>query len=211
MGVQETGKTRKYELRARAERQAQTRERITEAAVDLHGTVGPARTTISAIADRAGVQRLTVYRHFPDEAALIDACSAHWMERNPPPDPGAWAADRDPERRLRTALDDLYRYFAGTEAMLANIIRDRDAIPRLAEQVGEFEGFLDACAGILSAGWGARGRRRRLLEAAIRHAVDFAAWQALARRGTAHADAVELMTRLAACARGAASARSGRG
>src|ERR1041384_4638138 len=95
----------RYEKKRRAEHEAETRRHITETAVELHGTVGPARTSISAIAERAGVRRSTVYRHFPDEAALFDACSSHWEAANPPPDMERWAAIEDAEERLRTALD----------------------------------------------------------------------------------------------------------
>src|ERR1700704_615036 len=102
---------RKYELRKRAERQEETRRRIVEAAIELHGTVGPARTSVSAIAARAGVQRHTYYRHFPDERSLGLACSGLYMERNPLPDPAPWRAIRDPEKRLRRCLGDLYAYY----------------------------------------------------------------------------------------------------
>ena len=112
-----TGK-RAYRKRLRAEHEEETRRRITEAAVELHGSVGPARTTISAIADRAGVQRATVYRHFPDEPSLFAACSAHWAAANPPPDPTAWAKVADPDARLHAALDALYRWYESSEYML---------------------------------------------------------------------------------------------
>jgi AcrR family transcriptional regulator len=101
---------RRYRKRRRAELEAQTRLRITEAAVELHGSVGPARTTISAVADRAGVQRATVYRHFRDEDALFEACSSHWMAQHPLPDAVAWSAIEDPDERLRTALHELYAW-----------------------------------------------------------------------------------------------------
>ena len=110
-----TVETRKYEKKRRAELEAETRRRITEAAVELHGTVGPARTSISAIAERAGVRRSTVYRHFPDEAALFDACSSHWAAANPVPDMAAWASIDDPDERLRTTLDELYAFYRRTE------------------------------------------------------------------------------------------------
>ena len=106
--AQET-KKRKYELKKRADAMAGTRQRITEAAMELHGTIGPARTTVKAVAERAGVQRHTVYRHFPTEDALFIACSSHWAASNPRPDPEAWAAIGDPRERLVTALDALYR------------------------------------------------------------------------------------------------------
>src|SRR3954468_2933551 len=108
---------RKYELKKRAERQAETRRRIVEATVQLHQEVGPAKTTISEVAERAGVQRLTVYNHFPDERALLGACSAHWVEHNPPPDPTEWVAIDDPDERMRTALSELYGFYEATEDM----------------------------------------------------------------------------------------------
>src|SRR3712207_3871494 len=111
---------RKYELKARAEGQAQTRRRITEATVELHRTVGPAQTTISAIAERAGVQRLTVYRHFPTEEELFAACSAHWLAGSPPPDPAEWAGIADRRERLRSALEAIYAWYRANEGMLAN-------------------------------------------------------------------------------------------
>src|SRR3954453_23200307 len=99
---------RSYELKKRAEAMAGTRLRITEAAVELHGSVGPSRTTVSAVAERAGVQRHTVYRHFPTEAALFSACSSHWATKNPWPDPAGWTS-------LGDGLDQLYRWYEQTE------------------------------------------------------------------------------------------------
>src|SRR5258708_26025908 len=108
---------RKYELKERAESLNATRERIVEATVELHDSLGPARTTISAIAERAGVQRLTVYRHFPDERSLFEACSGHWAAHNPPPDPSTWSALDDPEERLRIALVEIYAFYRATQGM----------------------------------------------------------------------------------------------
>src|SRR5688572_5888882 len=103
--------SRKYELKRRAERQAETRRRIVDATVGLHTSVGPARTTISAIAERAGVERHTVYAHFPDERALFQACSTHWRELHPLPDSARWESIADPQRRLRAALQDVYAWY----------------------------------------------------------------------------------------------------
>src|SRR5713226_6578642 len=125
--------TRKYELKQRAQSQAETRRRIVEATVELHGSVGPARTTISAIAERAGVQRLTVYRHFPDERSLFEACTSHSAVENPRPDPSAWAAIDDPEERLRVALREIYAYFRANEELTANVRRDLPELPVLQE------------------------------------------------------------------------------
>src|SRR5438876_5193774 len=108
--------TRPYRLGRRAERQAQTRQRIVEAAVDLHTTVGPAATSISAIADRAGVQRHTVYAHFADETALFHACSSHWIGNNPFPDGAEWLEIVDPGERLRRALGDVYAWYERVES-----------------------------------------------------------------------------------------------
>jgi len=189
--------TRKYELKRRAERQEETRRRIVEATVGLHESVGPARTTVSAVAERAGVQRLTVYRHFPDERALLSACSGHWVAANPAPDPTPWRKVRDPEERLTGALAAVYAYYAGTEPMLANLVRDAPKMPALAELLGPYDQYLAVVRDLLAAGWGVRGRRRELLLAAVGHALDFATWRSLVRgRGLEEEMAVELMVRL---------------
>ncbi len=184
---------RPYELRRRAETMVATRERITGAAVDLHGTVGPARTTITAVAERAGVQRHTVYRHFPSEADLFAACSGHFFTVHPWPDPGAWRAVADPAERLTLALDELYAYYERTEAMLTNVLRDAALVVPLEPTLAPFRAFVEDAARALGAGWGTRGRRRAVVAAAARHAVDFATWRSLAGgRGITRAQAVEL-------------------
>ena len=115
---------RRYEMKRRAEQVERTRLRITEAAVELHGTIGPARTTITAIAERAGVDRLTVYRHFPTEDALFAACSAHWLGAHPYPDPAPWAAIADPRARLAGALGDLYAWYRENHTMMERVLGD---------------------------------------------------------------------------------------
>ena len=164
---------RKYELKKRADAMAETRRRITEAAVDLHGTVGPARTTLSAVAERAGVQRHTVYRHFPSDAALFGACSAHFFTANPWPDLESWRAISDPHRRLARALDELYAYYERAEPMFSNVLRDVELVDALRPTIVPLQAFLAEAAEILAAGRPTRGRRRRVLAAAVRHAVDF--------------------------------------
>src|SRR5256884_4559434 len=119
-----THQTRTYRKRRRAESEAQTRLRITESTVALHGTLGPSRTSISAVAEHAGVRRSTLYRHFPDEAALFVACTGHWMEANPQPELTRWAAIADPDARLREGLAELYAYYRRTESMFVNVLRD---------------------------------------------------------------------------------------
>jgi AcrR family transcriptional regulator len=184
-------------MKRRAEAEEQTRLRITEAAVELHGTVGPSRTSVTAVADRAGVRRSTLYRHFPDEAALFAACSAHWAAANPPPDPRRWAAVEDPERRLAQALAELYPYYRSTEGMLANLLRDEATMPVLRELVGGYREFLAGARDVLMAG----RRDRKRTRAAIGHALAFTTWRSLAReQGLGDADAARMMTRLVAAA-----------
>ena len=193
--------SRPYRKNVRARREEETRRRITEATVELHREVGPASTTISAVAERAGVQRLTVYRHFPDEATLIGACSAHWRAGHPIPDPAPWAAIADPEERLRTALGELYAYYGSDDAMIANIQRDAAAIPALAAAIRDRSAYMAAAHELLMRGWGARGRRRELLAAAIGHALEFGTWRSLERgQGLEREAAVELMMRAARAA-----------
>jgi AcrR family transcriptional regulator len=174
---------RKYELRRRAEGMEETRRRITEAAVELHGTVGPVRTSMSAVAERAGVQRHTLYRHFPDEHALFAACSGHWAERNPPPDLERWRAIEDPGERLETGLGELYDWYEQTEQMLANLYRDAPLVEAAASQMQPLHAYVAEAARTLTAGRPARGGRRKVLAAAVRHAVDFHTWRSLARTG----------------------------
>jgi AcrR family transcriptional regulator len=169
---------RKYELKARARRQAETRERIVEAAVDLHRTVGPVRTTISAIAQRAGVERHTVYAHFADERKLFEACTAHWEARHPFPDAERWTAIDDPESRLRTALRDVYRWYEEVEADLVVFRRDAQVHELDAEVIARYDAYFVELADGL-----ARGRpRRKTVRAAVGHALEFETWRSLVRR-----------------------------
>jgi AcrR family transcriptional regulator len=196
MSYERSGK-RKYELRQRAEEMARTRRRITEAAVELHGTVGPARTTISAVADRAGVQRHTVYRHFPTDADLFSACSSHYLTENPWPDPEPWRAISDPRQRLTQAFEELYDWYERTEPMLSNVMRDLELVDALQPTIAPLQDYLAQAAEILAAGWSARGRRRRLLAAALHHVLDFHTWRSLtADNQLTRTEAVQLATAL---------------
>ena len=198
MDNQKTPK-RKYELKRRADEMADTRRRITEAAVELHGTVGPARTTMSSVAKRAGVQRHTVYRHFPDEEALFGACSAHYFTANPWPELEPWRTIGDPRQRLARALDELYAYYERTEPMYTNVFRDAALVDAVRTALVPLQAYLAEAVAILAAGWPARGRRRRVLEAALHHAVDFHTWRSLAESDRiTRTEAVELAIALVA-------------
>jgi AcrR family transcriptional regulator len=196
-----TDQPRPYRMKRRAESQLQTRRRITESAVALHGTIGPARTTMSAVAAHAGVRRSTLYRHFPDESALFDACSAHWAIDNQPPDLQAWAAIADADERLSVALGELYSYFGRTERMLENLSRDEATVPIVAERFAAFRFYFDAARDTLLAGRRLRGAAKRRTQAAIGHAIAFSTWKSLVReQGLSDADAVALMRSLVAAA-----------
>ena len=194
--------TRKYELKRRAEHQERTRQRIVEAALGLHGTVGPAKTTISAIAERAGVRRMTVYRHFPDERALFEACTTHGYAAYPPPDPALWKEIADPEERLRRGLGELYAYYRLTGSMWVKFLRDADEIPVLAELgVAPYLGYLEMVREVLAVGWGVRGKRRERLVAALGHALELQSWISLTeRQGLDDEQAVNFMVRTVRCA-----------
>ena len=186
---------RKYELKERARRQEQTRQRIVEASVALHTSIGPARTTISAIAERAGVERHTVYAHFPDDRALFRACSAHWEARHPLPDLETLAEIEDPVRRLRRVLCELYAWYDSVEDDLALFLRDASVVPGNAEVLGEMTAGFAIVAAAMS-----RGRpRRKSVKAAIGHALEFETWRSLVRRqGLSRTQAVDAMARLVA-------------
>jgi AcrR family transcriptional regulator len=192
--------TRKYDMKRRARRQEETRRRIVEATVELHKTVGMARTTISAIAEKAGVQRLTVYRHFPDERALFSACSGHWRAANPPPDPASWTQVADPEERLRVALSEVYAYHCRTEPMAANVIRDAQVHPLTREMAEPSFRHWERMRYVLATGWGVEDELLGLLLAALGHALDFQTWRSLARQqGLDDEQAIELMVGMVRC------------
>lgn len=192
---------RRYRKRRRAAQEDATRRRITEATVDLHGSVGPAETTVSAVAERAGVQRATVYRHFPDEQALFDACSSHWLQAHPLPDLEGWAAIAGPEERLRTALDQVYGWYERGEYMLEKTTRDAATVPALQPSMAAFDAWVDAAADVLMRGRGLRGRRRRIVQAALGHALGFSTWRSLEReQGLDRKAATALMTALVTAA-----------
>lgn len=188
---------RKYELKARAERQQDTRRRIVEATVGLHREVGPARTTVVEIARRAGVSRLTVYNHFPEEGELFAACQRHFLARHPLPDFTEALALDDPQARVRAVIGALYPSYREREPMTAKVLRDRTAVPALDALMertmdAQQAKLVDALAG----GFGVRGTSAQRLRAALAVALDFWTWQRLARSGLADAAAADLMAEL---------------
>jgi AcrR family transcriptional regulator len=185
-------------MKARADAQERTRRRITESAVELHGTLGPSRTSMSAVAAHAGVRRSTLYRHFPDEAALFVACSSHWASQHPLPDLEEWAAVRDPDERLHEALTELYAYYDRAEPMLSNLLRDLDLVDAVRSQFAMFLNYMEAARATLMKGRRVRGAAARRSRAAVGHALAFTTWRSLVReQGCALEEAVDLMCRLA--------------
>lgn len=189
---------RTYVLGRRAESQETTRRRIVQATVDLHAMVGPARTTVSAVAARAGVQRHTVYRHFPDDTSLLRACATHFLAHHPPPDPGSWAATADPGARLRRGLAELYAYYEKNEAMIAKVLRDSELLP-----VGA--GFrtlqAEAARGLMQ-GPSPGGRPGRPVAAVLTLATDFFTWRSLSRgSGLTSTQAAQAMSKVVTCVR----------
>jgi AcrR family transcriptional regulator len=178
----------------RAEQIEETRQRIVAAAVALHGSVGPANTTIAEIAEAAGVTRLTVYRHFPDGEALFEACSAQWAAGQRLPDVDAWLRETRPEARLRTGLRDLYRFYDEAEAMLELVTRDQHAIPQSLRDSNAREERARIEA--IVAAWPTRQRTRRR-RALVGHAAAFSTWRSLCReQGLSQKTAVDCMVRL---------------
>ena len=185
---------RKYELKRRAERQAETRQRIVEATVALHAALGPTRTTVSDIAARAGVERATVYRHFPDERTLLAACTGHYVARHPRPDPAPWGEIADPEARLRAALAEVYAYHRRTERMTDRAERDLADAPVLRDVLAPEFAYWAGVRDALAAGWPVPEGRRALVAAAVGHAVAFSTWRSLVReQGLDETQAVDAM------------------
>jgi len=172
-------KKRKYTKTLRAEQQEQTRQRIVDALIALHQEVGPAATSVKAVAEKAGVQRLTVYRHFPDDASLFQACTSHWLQLHPPPEPSAWHDISDPAQRCATALSLFYRYYRRTEAMWSASYRDLDHVQALQPPMAEFEAYLDQIRDEMLKAWQPRRSVRAPLKTTLRHALDFQTWRSL--------------------------------
>lgn len=169
---------RSYTLKKRADSRDATRERIVAATVELHEKLGPKNTTISAVAERAGVQRLTVYRHFADETALFAACTARWLEDNPPPDPAGWSR-LEGIAQVRAGLGDLYAYYRRTERMWIGAHRDEAEVQALRQPMRKFHAYLDGLAGHLTAALNCSGQERDRAALTLRHAVAFATWRSL--------------------------------
>lgn len=190
-----TRQPRSYEMKKRAEALEETRRRITEVTVDLHRTVGPAATRITDIAQRAGVQRATVYNHFPNEESLFASCSAHWRALHPSPDPDAWRDIEDVSERLRVGLEELYAWYRETEPMTANVLRDAELIPALRQLIDDGLGrYLDDVTAALTERPKLRGRRADRVQAAVRTATDFHTWKTLGVLGDR--EAAEIAARL---------------
>ena len=181
----------------RAEREEETRLRITEAAVDLHRTRGPANTGVADVARRAGVSRMTVYNHFPTEVDLFTACSTHWATRNPFPAHDRWVTIDDPSERLVRALKELYDWYRLKEDMLGKVFRDLPVVPALQEVMGGlWSSYVEDLVHTLARGWPARRDGLEALEAALRLAVDFNTWRVLTGSGLADDRAAQLAARM---------------
>ena len=190
---------RAYRKIARARQEEETRRRITEAAVELHRTLGPANTRMTDVARRAGVSRMTVYNHFPREIDLLLACSAHWAARNPFPDPTRWDGIPDPAERLVTALKELYLWYQRNQQMLDNVFRDASNLPAVARILDDlWSPYMATLVRSLGRGWAARGAEAAERRAALRLVADFAAWQLLAATGLNPVRAAGLAARMVA-------------
>ena len=199
---------RQYRMMRRAEAEQRTRLRITESTVELHGTLGPARTSVSAVARRAGVRRSTVYRHFPDEHSLFSSCTSYWTAANPFPDINRWQAIDDSAFRLMSALSELYAHYRRTERMMSNILRDEATMPIVRRMLGGYRDYLCAAREVLMSRRRMRKPARQQVSAAIGHALTFGTWRSLAReQRLTDSQAAGLMCRLVAAAPGTSARR----
>ena len=189
-------KTRKYELKARAESQRETRDRIARVTAELHEEKGVAHTTVAEIARRAEVTRLTVYNHFADLSELLPACAAHYERLHPTPDFGSVLAQGEAGERVRGVLGLVYRWYRETEPMYGKLFSDRASVPELDRFLEQnVDRMLDGLGADLTAGFGVRaGRRADRLRALIRLALDFWTWRRLTREGLEDEAAADLMT-----------------
>ena len=188
-------------MKRRAELEQQTKLRITESAVALHGSRGPSRTSLSAIAEHAGVRRSTLYRHFPDELALFAACSNHWIAANPFPDLARWSAIPSVDDRLAVALTELYGYYRRTQGMLSNVLRDEDAVPVVKQMLAGYRRYLSHARDTLLQGRRLKEPAATQVRAALGHALGFQTWRSLAiEQGLTDEASAQLMCLLVASA-----------
>lgn len=186
-------KKRRYVLKRRAEQQAETRDRIVDATMTLHEELGPKATTISAIAERAGVERLTVYRHFPSDDSLLHACSSRFIQLNPPPDPTTWETISDPVVRVRATLRALYRYYRQTERMWTRVYHDEEEVPAVKTVMKGFRGYLAQLRDDLVVALKPASAGRRRLKAVLTHCLMFSTWQSLKHQGLGDVAMADLM------------------
>lgn len=191
---------RRYRLQERARQQEATRQRIVEATAALHAEVGPSATTISAIAERAGVQRLTVYRHFPDEAELYQACSAYNARMHPMPEPSLWQEREPGPARREAALLALYAYYEAAGEGLGRVLRDAEHLPPLREVLSPMNSYMEALGADLALGLEPADEPSDV-RATIHLALSFWTWRTLTETGLRTADAARLMARLIAASR----------
>jgi len=185
--------TRKYTKSKRADQQEKTRTRIINAAVALHEQLGPANTSIKAVAEMAGVQRLTVYRHFPDEESLFQACSSAYFKENPPPDISHWADVTDAAKRSHAAIFAFNQYYRRTADMWKSIYRDIDKVEALQRPMDEFQAYLHMICDDLLTTWKLRGTKKKQCLITLRHCLKFTTWKSLMEENLQDKQITELM------------------
>jgi AcrR family transcriptional regulator len=187
-------KKRKYRKTRRAEQEEQTRDKIVDAAMALHEELGPRATSISAIAERAGVQRLTVYRHFEDDAAIFQACSSRWFVLNPPPDLSLWQQLAPAAHRTEEALLNIYRYYSANARMLSRVYSDEADVPALQDVMEGFRSYLNGIANDLLKAWQPESKKRKDIKALLTHALQFSTWKSLSQEKMKERRIAEVMT-----------------
>lgn len=192
---------RKYKMKQRAQNQERTREKIVAATASLHGSVGPKNTSISAVAEKAGVQRHTVYRHFPTEESLFLACTSHWLDENPPPDPDGWKNEENAGRRTAEALRAIYGYYRRTSSMWRLVYRDIDQVPAMRGPLDAFHDYLRSIRDDLVGHWQPDGRKSRSVRTTVGHLLSFSTWESLNRQKIDDPQMVDLVLRWVAASR----------
>lgn len=185
--------TRKYTKNKRADQQEKTRSRIVAATVALHQKLGPANTSIKAVAEKAGVQRLTVYRHFPDEESLFEACSSAYLEQHPPPNMADWSDVLDAEKRSYLAILMFNQYYRDTADMWKSVYRDLGKLEALQGPMTEFKSYLNLVSNDLLAAWRLKGKKKKQCLITLRHCLLFTTWDSLMQEGLSEKQITELM------------------
>ena len=157
----------------------ETRRRIVGAAVALHAEQGAMATSFAQVAKRADVAVPTVYKHFPNQAALLQSCTGHVFACSPALGPEIYRGLATAEARLAALAKAAFAVHRFQAPWMRRGIHEAALMPDLAKIVDEARSqFRRLVALALEPRFA--GRPPAGLVALIEILLGFSAWQRLA-------------------------------